>query len=154
MGILDIVPVLGDIIDRVIPDPKAKAELQLQLAQLADKEAERAHEENMGQNEVNKVEAASPSLFVAGWRPFVGWSCGGALVYSTIFAPLLHLGVPDLGFLQTILLGMLGLGSMRTYEKVKGVATETLTPNPTPAPKEAGQPAAPLAKRKKFLGIF
>lgn len=153
-GLLDLIPVLGDIINKVIPDPKVKADLQIRLAELADQEAKRAHEENIGQIEVNKVEAANPSLFVAGWRPAIGWSCGAALLYNTLLAPMLHLGVADLGFLQTVLLGLLGLGGMRSYEKVKGVAA-TVVGNSPPVPKEAGQPAVPLApRRKKFLGIF
>lgn len=155
MSLIPILDVIGKVIDKVIPDPAQKAQLQLDLAKLADAEAQRTHEAEMGQIEVNKIEAASASMFVAGWRPAVGWGCVAALCYSTVFAPLFHLGMPDLDFLQTVLLGMLGLtGTMRTIEKVKGVAVGM---TPGLKPKEAGQPNAPFVtpkKRKKFLGIF
>jgi uncharacterized membrane protein len=87
-----------------------------------------------GQLEVNKAEASSPSVFTSGWRPFIGWVCGAALVYHYIVRPLLPwllalLGKPmppipplDMGDLITILLGMLGLGGLRSFEKTKGVA--------------------------------
>lgn len=152
-GILDILNVVSTVVDRVIPDPKDKIELQEKLAEIADREAQRDHDAEMGQIEVDKVEAANPSVFVAGWRPAVGWTCAAGFAYSTVVAPLFHFGLPDLTFLSTILLGMLGLnGGMRTLEKIKGVATEVVGNKP-----EAGQPNAPFVqpqKRKKFLGIF
>lgn len=151
-GILDILNVVGTVVDRVIPDPKDKMELQEKLAEIADREAQRDHDENMGQIEVNKVEAANPNMFVAGWRPFIGWVGGSALAYNVMVAPMLHLGVADTGFLQTILLAILGMGAMRSYDKAKG--TDTALPQ---AQQGAGQPNAPFvqpAKRKKFLGIF
>jgi hypothetical protein len=86
-----------------------------------------------GQNDVNKIEAASTRLFVAGWRPFIGWICGVAFGFKYIAGPLLvtigsmwgmdvKLPVIDASELLPILLGMLGLGVMRTAEKVRGVA--------------------------------
>ena len=81
-----------------------------------------------GQLEVNKVEAAHKNLFVAGWRPAIGWICGFALLYSTILSPIIGIWftVPavDSSLLTTVLMGMLGLGAMRTAEKVKGVQRE------------------------------
>jgi hypothetical protein len=86
---------------------------------------------NNAQAEINKIEAGSSSLFVAGWRPFIGWTCGAALAYNYVLMPLLvwvvtnfypdapAMPVLDNSELMTILLGMLGLGAMRTYEKVK-----------------------------------
>jgi hypothetical protein len=86
---------------------------------------------NNAQAEINKIEAGSTSLFVAGWRPFIGWTCGAALAYNYVLMPLLvwvvtnfypdapAMPVLDNSELMTILLGMLGLGAMRTYEKVK-----------------------------------
>lgn len=121
----------GKLIDRLWPNPadaeKAKYELfklqqsgELQLA--------------VGQMEINKVEAGSTSLFVSGWRPFVGWVCGAGLVYSFIGQPLLSwasstwgFSIPpslDLGTLLTVLGGLLGLGSLRTVEKINGVANK------------------------------
>jgi hypothetical protein len=86
---------------------------------------------NNAQAEINKIEAGSSSLFVAGWRPFIGWTCGAALAYNYVLMPLLvwvvtnfypdapAMPILDNSELMTILLGMLGLGAMRTYEKVK-----------------------------------
>lgn len=84
------------------------------------------------QADVNKAEAASNSIFVAGWRPFIGWVCGSGLATQFVLAPLVTwiaalLKHPvtfpslDMGTLMTLLLGMLGLGTMRTFEKVNGV---------------------------------
>ena len=93
-----------------------------------------AHESAMAQVEVNKAEAGHRSIFVAGWRPFIGWTCGVALAYHFVIAPLITFGagwagtpIPDLptfdmDSLMTVLLGMLGLGGMRTFEKAKGLA--------------------------------
>lgn len=154
-GILDILNVVGTVVDRVIPDPKDKLELQEKLAEIADNENERAHDEEMGQINTNIAEAQNRSVFVAGWRPFIGWGCGASLVYSTLVAPMFHLQVPDLSFLQTVLMAMLGIGAMRSYDKAKGTSNDVL-PIFAPQPQGAGQPAAPLSppKHKKFLGIF
>ena len=94
-----------------------------------------------GQLEINKTEAQHGSIFVAGWRPFIGWVCGAALVWNFIIQPLLlwvawmmpDLGIDmstapklDSGELMTVLLGMLGLGGLRTYEKRLGVSRNEL----------------------------
>ena len=78
------------------------------------------------QNEVNKIEAQHRSIFVAGWRPFIGWVCGLALLYNFILRDIIAWLSPDImppalqmDHLITILLGMLGLGGLRTYEKLK-----------------------------------
>ncbi len=87
----------------------------------------------LGQIEINKVEAASRSVFVAGWRPFIGWSCGAAMVYSYVAQPILAFALAqsghlvdlprvELGEMMPVLLGMLGLGGMRSFEKLKGVS--------------------------------
>jgi hypothetical protein len=88
----------------------------------------------LAQMEVNKVEAAHRSIFVAGWRPFIGWVCGTALLYHYIVRDWIvwafsvwaaDLPIPptmDMSSLNTILMGMLGLGGLRTYEKLKGVS--------------------------------
>ena len=92
--------------------------------------AELIAEINKAQMEVNKVEAGHTSIFVAGWRPFTGWICATALGYHFILQPLLTfimytfgnevvLPTFDMGTLTTVLLGMLGLGGMRSFEKVK-----------------------------------
>jgi hypothetical protein len=88
---------------------------------------------NIAQIELNKIEAASPDLFRSGWRPAVGWVCIAGLAYQFLLRPLLpwivglfnHAVPPmpelDLSSLMTLLFGMLGLGGMRTFEKVKGI---------------------------------
>ena len=95
-----------------------------------EEKAQLIQEINKAQIEVNKVEAGSTNLFVSGWRPFVGWTCGVALCYHFVLQPLLvfvlsaigkpvDLPVFDMNSLMTILLGLLGLGGMRSFEKVK-----------------------------------
>ena len=82
--------------------------------------------------EVNKEEAKHRTVFVAGWRPFTGWVCASALAYHFILEPVLvffltlygiNIDLPqfDMGSLLTVLMGMLGLGSLRTYEKTQGL---------------------------------
>lgn len=78
-----------------------------------------------GQLEVNRVEASSTNWFVAGWRPYIGWICGTGLGYQFIVYPILIAFIPkitqlDMGTLLTLLMGMLGLGGLRTFEKYKG----------------------------------
>jgi len=125
------------ILERVIPDPQAKAAAQMELLKMqqAGELAVMANDLETArlQTEVNKVEAASSSVWVGGWRPGVGWTCAAALFWHYIGAPfagwvLLLMGndtpIPavELGDLIVILAGMLGLGGLRTAEKMKGVA--------------------------------
>lgn len=132
-----IVGALVSLFERIIPDPAQRAAAQLQLLQLqqqgAFKDIETQLQRDLAQINVNAVEAASPSLFKSGWRPFIGWVCGVALAYEFLIRVLLgyvlsnwlhwtdppHLDMTDL---VTILGGVLGLGTLRTTEKVKGVA--------------------------------
>ena len=119
----------GKIIDRLFPDPaqKAAAELELlKLTQAGDLQTV------LAQLEINAKEAQHSSVFVAGWRPFVGWSCGVGLVYATVGHNILAWiavlqGWPepptvDADLLIYTLGGLLGIGGLRTLEKVKGVA--------------------------------
>jgi len=80
----------------------------------------------MGQLEVNKIEASNSSLFVSGWRPFVGWVCGVGLAYNILLSPFLDIwfDMPEVdpALLYPVLLGMLGLSGSRSFEKFKGVA--------------------------------
>jgi len=122
----------GKLIDRLWPDPAQADAAKLELLKL-QQSGELA--QITGQLEINKAEAASSSLLVAGWRPFIGWICGAALAYTFIAYPLLlwataawwpDIKPPTLGtgdMLFELLLGMLGLGGLRTFEKVKGVAS-------------------------------
>jgi hypothetical protein len=117
-------PVTG-LLDKFIEDKDQKNALAHEISTMAERHA---LEIAKGQLEVNKVEAAHKNLFVAGWRPAIGWICGFALLYSTILSPIISIWftVPavDSSLLTTVLMGMLGLGAMRTAEKVKGVQRE------------------------------
>ena len=95
-----------------------------------EEKAQLIQEINKAQIEVNKIEAGQTNVFVSGWRPFIGWTCGVALCYHFVLQPLLMfvflaIGKPmefqvfDMTTLTTVLMGMLGLGGLRTYEKVK-----------------------------------
>lgn len=118
-----LVEPISGLLDKFIEDKDQKNALAHEIATLATKQA---HESALAQLEVNKVEAAHKSLFVSGWRPAIGWISGFALMYSTILAPILGIWftVPpvDSSLLTTVLMGMLGLGAMRTVEKTKNVA--------------------------------
>jgi hypothetical protein len=117
-------PVTG-LLDKFVEDKDQKNALAHEIATLAQKQA---HESAVGQLEVNKVEAAHKSLFVAGWRPFVGWVAGIGLAYNVIIAQILGIWftVPEVdpSLLTPVLMGMLGMGAMRSYEKSKGVQRE------------------------------
>ncbi len=95
-----------------------------------EEKAQLIQEINKAQIEVNKIEAGSTSIFVSGWRPFTGWVCSVALCYHFVLQPFLmfifvsigkpmELPVFDMSTLTTVLLGMLGLGGMRSFEKIK-----------------------------------
>jgi roadblock/LC7 domain-containing protein len=125
-----LVPALGTLVDRLIPDraaaEKAKAEIEAELIRASNEAA-------MAQVEVNKIEAGHSSVFVAGWRPSIGWVCAAALAWAFVVAPvaswaLLVMGVkaelPAIQFdhLFELVLAMLGIGGLRTFEKLRGVA--------------------------------
>ena len=122
-------PVTG-LLDKFIEDKDQKAKLAHEIATMSEKHAQEAL---LGQLEINKAEAASGSLFKGGWRPFVGWVCAVAFAYHFVLQPLLifvfaYIGLetPDLpkfdvGTLLPVLGGMLGIGSLRSYEKTKGL---------------------------------
>lgn len=97
-----------------------------QRAQAASKLQDLAAQIAAAQSATNTAEAANSNLFVAGWRPFIGWVCGFGFVYS-ILQPMLHLPAVDMSNIIAILGGMLGLGTMRTVEKVSGVPTSKIT---------------------------
>lgn len=119
----------GKIIDRLFPDPAQKAQAELELLKLTQSGDLQT---TLAQLEINAKEAQHASVFVAGWRPFVGWSCGVGLVYATMGHNLLvwlanAKGWPappavDSELLIYTLSGLLGIGGLRTIEKVKGVA--------------------------------
>ena len=124
-GISKPIDAIGNVLDKLFTSKDEKLtheELRMRLMMKPD----------IAQVEINKLEAQHRSKFVAGWRPFIGWVCGVALLYNFIVrdiiawmlrinAPLIE-PPPELAMehLMTVLLGMLGLGGMRTYEKLKG----------------------------------
>lgn len=121
----------GKIFDRIIPD---KAAAQKAKDELAAAMASQEFQLALGQLEINKVEAASTNWFVSGWRPFVGWVCGLGLAYVAILEPIVRFiakvafgyqgafPVIDTSITLQVLLGMLGVAGMRSFEKVKGAA--------------------------------
>ena len=117
-------PVTG-LLNKFIVDKDQASALAHEISTMAERHAQ---ELAKGQLAVNKVEAAHKSLFVSGWRPAIGWICGFALMYSTILAPILGIWftVPPVAssLLTSVLMGMLGLGAMRTVEKTKSVARD------------------------------
>lgn len=134
---LELIPLLGTLLDRILPDPKIAADAKLEvmkMAQSGDLAQLNANTQlAAGQIDVNKAEAGNSSLFVAGWRPFVGWTCGAAFAFKFIGGPAafvlsqwfghpITLPVFDFTEMSTILMGMLGLGAMRSVEKIKGAA--------------------------------
>lgn len=107
-------------------DPTKRAEIEMQLAQIEQSAT-------LAQLAVNQAEAASPSVFKGGWRPAVGWTCALAFFTQFVAMPLgtwflsvfkgtvVPMPVLDMGVLMNLLLGMLGLGGLRTWEKIKGI---------------------------------
>lgn len=131
--ILDaIVGLGGKLIDKLIPDPAARDAARLELLKLQQSGELAAM---LAQTEINKVEAASPSVFVSGARPYIVWGCGTALLYAALFEPFMRFiamvifhytgsfPVIDTTLTTQVLLGVLGLGGLRTYEKINGVAS-------------------------------
>lgn len=134
-GFGEVAELATHVLDRFVPDPAQKAEAALEVMKMqaaqADKATDAALQEGQMQADVNKAEAASQSIFVAGWRPFVGWVCGTGFAMVFVIGPMLEwtanlfghaikFPILDAGTLTTLLLGMLGLGTMRTVEKVQG----------------------------------
>lgn len=130
----DIVGAVKDLVSEVVVDKDKKNELNVRLQELADKADDRLHQQLMGQIEVNKVEAAHPSIFVAGWRPAVGWISAIGLGWQFVLAPFAEtiarwlgwmgtMPVVDTESLMMLVLGMLGIGAQRSFEKFKGVDT-------------------------------
>jgi hypothetical protein len=123
------------IINKVWPDPAAQAEAARKMAELKQTGALAELTANLqialAQAQTNQIEAAQPNWFRAGWRPMVGWICSMGLLYQFLLQPLLawgssvgHFPGPpqiELGSLLTLLMGMLGLGTLRTMENAKGV---------------------------------
>ena len=127
-----LLPALGTLVDRLIPDraaaERAKADMEAALIKASNEAA-------LAQVEVNKIEAGHGSVLVAGWRPFIGWVCGAALAWAFIVGPVLSWSLAVLGIRESLppimtdnlfelVLAMLGLGGLRTFEKMRGVARQ------------------------------
>lgn len=131
LPLIPILEVAGRVLDRIIPDKAAAEKAKAEFAAVAQSQEFQVQLAQIG---VNQEEAKSASIFVSGWRPFVGWSCGVALCYAAILEPLLRFGavvlfgysgkfpVIDTMLTLQVLFGLLGLGGLRTWEKGRGVA--------------------------------
>ena len=125
MDVLGLSDLASTVISKIWPD-KSEAEKQQLAAAVTLVQ---------GQLDINKVEAANPSVFVSGWRPFVGWVCGSACAWNWIGLPIVKLGLmvwghpidlspANLSEMMPLLLGLLGMGTLRTVEKINGVAAK------------------------------
>ena len=121
-GIGSVADLANTVINKLWPDKSEQEKAQIAMAVQVVQ----------GQMDINKQEAASSSLFVAGWRPFIGWTCGSACWWNWIGISMVKTGAALVGYqivlesadiseMLPILMGMLGLGGLRTFEKVKGV---------------------------------
>jgi len=131
LAILGIIaPILEKVLTSVIPDPQARQKAILEIYAALQ-------QSDLAQIDVNKAEASSGNMFISGWRPFIGWVCGGALFYQYMFIPLggffasffgekyvtIILNAPKLdGTLWELMFGMLGMGALRSFDKIRGVA--------------------------------
>jgi hypothetical protein len=115
----------GTVINKIWPDKSESEKQQLTAAVMMVQ----------GQLDINKVEAANPSVFVSGWRPFIGWVCGSACAWNWIGLPIAKLALALIGHpldlaqanlteMMPVLFGMLGLGTLRTVEKINNVAAK------------------------------
>ena len=161
-----MIPIIGDVIREVgetvrelIPDADKRMEIEVRLAEIAAQADARETQLLLGQIEVNKADASSGNLFQAGWRPFIGWTCGGALAYTWIVAPVMKAGfhlaelpIIDPSQIYPIVLAMLGVAGMRTFEKTIGVAGEPSPPTTVASPQtKVPKESVPLKKLRKFF---
>ena len=128
---------VSNIIDKIFPDKDKADQVKLDMLKLQQagefKVADQAFDLAKGQLAVNAEEAKNPNLFVSGWRPAVGWVCVSAYAFNYLLLPLLNWGAKlldanaplilalETGELTTLLFGMLGIGTLRTVEKLKKV---------------------------------
>lgn len=136
MPIFDILtPIISKVLD-FIPDPAKKAEAQLKLQQEIDAHSQAILDAlskiDQAQAATNTEEAKSTNMFIAGWRPALGWICGASFAWSFVLQPItgfiftaaghpVNLPALNTSEITPVLLGMLGLGGMRTWEKSQGV---------------------------------
>lgn len=135
-NMLQYLPFVGKVIDKIFPDPIKAGEAKLEMMKMEQqgefKEIDASLARDVEQAAINKIEAGSDSLFKSGWRPFIGWTCGVGFAYAVLIHPILTWvatikGIetlpPNLStdVLLPVMLGLLGLGGMRSYEKLKGL---------------------------------
>lgn len=124
-GIGSVADLANTVIWKIWPDKTEQEKQQLAAAVMVVQ----------GQLDINKAEAANPSVFVSGWRPAIGWVCGGACAWNWIGLPIVKVGLLAAGYklalapaditeMLPILMGMLGLGGLRTIEKINGAAAK------------------------------
>ena len=132
-----LIPLFGSLIEKFIPDPQAAADAKLKMLEMVQKGELAALDADMklalGQMEINKAESQT-DMFRGGWRPATGWACVAGLVYQFLAVPIIPwlatvagatvppLPAIDNDTLMVLLTGMLGLGGLRTVEKVKKAA--------------------------------
>jgi hypothetical protein len=124
-----ILPLIGTVLDKVIPDNNAKQKAKQEIEKAL---IDNAAKINLTQAETNKIEAAHRSIFVSGWRPFLGWCSGFGFAWVFVVSPVaqwvlalqgINLVLPQLqtDVLMELTLAMLGLAGLRTWEKSKGL---------------------------------
>jgi len=135
MGWSLALPVIGKLIDRIIPDKKAAAEAKIKMMEmdgdLLVKELDAMVQVNLAQARINEMEAKSDNLFKAGWRPLIGWTCAIGIIWGIIVQPVVAWicaieGVPppppiEWSELLAIAIPLLGIGGMRSWEKKQGL---------------------------------
>ena len=132
---LQYIPLIGKVIDKIFPDPSQAANAKLKMMEMEQegdfKEIDASLQRDIQQIALNKIEAGSENVFKSGWRPFIGWTCGLGFAYAVIVYPILtwmavvwNITPPpnlDSDLLFPVMLGLLGLGGMRSFEKFKGL---------------------------------
>ena len=124
-----LLPIIGNVLDKIIPDNNAKEQAKQQIEKAL---IDNAAQINLTQAETNKIEAAHRSIFVSGWRPFLGWVSGCGFAWVFVASPVIrwvlalngiNIALPELqtDVLMELTFAMLGLAGLRTYEKQKGL---------------------------------
>ena len=133
MNLLNFIPSVVDRVLDFIPNPEERRKAEEKIKSTL---TDQIHEIALAQIEVNKTEAAHKSIFVAGWRPFVGWICACGVAWAFVLQPIAnwiaavifaynqHFPEVDIANLIVLLTGLLGMGGLRTYEKSMGVSRE------------------------------
>ena len=127
--VLSILEIGAKLLDKVIPDKDAREKAQAELLKAAQSQD---FQLSLAQIKVNEEEAKSDSLFKSGWRPSIGWTCSIAFILHFVAFPVINFIIVALGYkevvisfdmatLMTVLGGLLGIGGLRTYEKLKGI---------------------------------